>query len=110
MSQTATHHPTIVDHSSVVRVSSLKCSDVHRSSFSSNSGKPNKSVQSAKSTSAPTSTMRPSSASCCVEVHFEDAFLRLIKNRPVQKPAGGQFGGWKKEWPVYWEGAGLGAY
>lgn len=109
MSQTTTQAHSIVDlGTGVVRVSSLKYSDVKRSPSSSKSSK------STKSSKPPVSTapnMWTSSAPPrCLDVQFEDAFLRLIQDRPQQKPPAAQFGGWKKEWPVFWEGAGLGAF
>lgn len=107
MSQTTTQAPSIVDLGGVVRVSSLKRADVKRSPSSSKSSK---SAKSSKPASPAPSNMRSSSAPRCLDPHFEDAFLRLIQDRPQQKPPAGQFGGWKKEWPVFWEGAGLGAF
>lgn len=107
MSQTTTQAPSIVDLGGVVRVSSLKRADVKRSPSSSKSSK---SAKSSKPASPAPSNMRSSSAPRCLDPYFEDAFLRLIQDRPQQKPPAGQFGSWKKEWPVFWEGAGLGAF
>lgn len=108
MSQTSTHTPSLVSRGmAVVRVPSLKKTDLSRSP--SGSPKASKATKTPRAASA-NLWIPPSAAPRSLDVQFEDAFLRLVQNRPQPKPTTGQFGSWNKEWPVFWEGAGLGPF